>query len=149
MPTNLYGPNDTYDLKKSHVLPALLRKFVEAKRRKDPGVTIWGTGTPRREFLHVDDLAEACVFLMEHYHDPGPVNVGTGSDLTISELAEKIQTVTGYTGQIIYDRDKPDGMRRKLLDVSKINALGWSARISLDEGLERTYHEVKEMQWND
>lgn len=148
MPTNLYGPNDNYDLKSSHVLPALLRKFIEAHRSNAPEVTIWGTGAPRREFLHVDDLADACVFLMEHYDAPGFVNVGTGTDVAISELAESMASITGYGGKIVYDTTKPDGMPRKLLDVSRMDGMGWKAQIPLEEGLQRTYHEVKEVIWN-
>jgi GDP-L-fucose synthase len=140
MPTNLYGPNDNYDLQNSHVLPALMRKFIEE-------VTIWGTGTPRREFLHVDDLAEASYFLMQNYDEPGFINVGTGEDISIGELAESIRSVTGYSGNIVYDKTKPDGMARKLMDVSRIHALGWKATIDLDEGLRRTYQEVKDKVW--
>jgi GDP-L-fucose synthase len=147
MPTNLYGPNDNYDLQNSHVLPALLRKFITAARDKAPSVTIWGTGTPRREFMHVDDFAEACYFLMQNYNEEGFINVGTGKDISIRELAEKLKIITGFKGEIQYDTIKPDGMARKLLDVSRINSLGWTAKISLDEGLRRTYYEIKDMIW--
>jgi GDP-L-fucose synthase len=135
MPTNLYGPNDNYDLNNSHVLPALIRKFYEAKMNNTPSVEIWGTGTPKREFLHVDDLAEACFFLMENYDGEGHVNVGTGVDVTIGELAHKIKEVIGYEGQLIFNTDKPDGTPRKLLDVSLINSLGWKHTIDLDKGI--------------
>src|SRR5450631_701078 len=123
MPTNLYGPNDHYDLKNSHVLPALIRKFHEAKINNEPAVTIWGTGEPRREFLHVDDVADACIFLMENYNDAGLINVGMGSDLSIMELAKLVARIIGYTGEIRRDLSKPDGTPRKLMDVSKINAM--------------------------
>lgn len=149
MPTNLYGPNDNFDLEKSHVLPALMRKFIEAGRKKAPHVMIWGTGTPRREFLHVDDFAEACYFLMHHFDEPGFINVGTGVDISIQELADSLKTITGFKGEIKYDSTKPDGMARKLLDVSRINTLGWTAQISLEEGLARTYQEIKETIWKD
>ncbi len=144
MPTNLYGPNDNYDLEKSHVLPALLRKFISAKKSNAPEVVIWGTGTPRREFLHVDDLADACLFLMQEYDAPGLVNIGVGEDLSILELAQLVQRIVGYEGQISLDTSKPDGTPRKLMDVSKIHALGWKARIPLEEGIRRVYEEVKE-----
>ena len=135
MPTNLYGPNDNYDPENSHVMAALLRKFVEAARLNLPRVTVWGTGTPRREFLHVDDLAEACLFLMRHYNERSPVNVGTGSDLTIRELAELLAELVGYTGEIQFDFSRPDGTMRKVLDVSKLHGLGWHHRIGLQTGL--------------
>lgn len=139
MPTNLYGPNDRYDLKNSHVLPALIRKFHEAKINREPYVTIWGSGEPKREFLYVEDLADACFFLMQHYNDAGLVNVGTGKDLTIMELAELIQDITGYDGSIRRDLSKPDGTPRKLMDVSKLEAMGWKARVSLEEGIRKVY----------
>lgn len=139
MPTNLYGPGDNFDLETSHVLPALIRKMHEGKVRGAASVTVWGTGTPRREFLHVDDLAEACLFLMEHYDDATPINVGTGEDITIRELAELVREVVGFKGRIVFDPSKPDGVPRKLLDVSRIQALGWRPRISLREGIEATY----------
>lgn len=135
MPTNLYGPNDNYDLQNAHVLPALIRKFYEAKVEGKPYVEIWGTGSPRREFLHVDDLADAALFLMLNYDSPEIVNVGTGEDLTIRDLALLIQKCIGYTGELRFNTDKPDGTPRKLLDVSKINNLGWKARIGLEEGV--------------
>ena len=135
MPTNLYGPNDNYDPENSHVMAALLRKFVEARRLNLPRVEVWGSGTPRREFLHVDDLAEACLFLMDHYDERSPVNVGTGLDLTIRELAELIADLTGFTGEIHFDFTRPDGTMRKLLDVSKLSDLGWHYRIPLQTGL--------------
>jgi GDP-L-fucose synthase len=137
MPTNLYGPGDNFDLQGSHVLPALLRKFHEAAGA--PEVTVWGTGSPRREFLHVDDLAAAAVFLMENYDSPEILNVGTGEDLTIRELAEMTARVTGFRGELVFDHSKPDGTPRKVLDVSRIHALGWKARIPLEEGVAATY----------
>lgn len=140
MPTNLYGPNDNYDLKTSHVLPALLRKIHEAKENNDDKVIVWGTGKPRREFLHADDLAEACYFLMQHYNEPGLINIGVGEDISIAELANLIKNIVGYKGEIIYDKTKPDGTPRKLLDVSRLNALGWKAIISLEEGIRNVYH---------
>ncbi len=149
MPTNLYGPNDNYHLQNSHVLPALLRKFIEAVRNNAQSVTIWGSGTPRREFLHVDDFAEACYFMMLNYDEPGFINVGTGEDVTIHELAEKLKEVTGFKGDIVFDTTKPDGMARKLLDVSRLKQLGWTAKIRLDAGLRRTYEEVKDSEWKD
>jgi GDP-L-fucose synthase len=139
MPTNLYGPNDNFDLSSSHVLPAMIRKFHEAKVAGSPDVVIWGTGTPRREFLHVDDLADACVFLMEHYEGGTHINVGTGEDLSIRELAEMVRSIVYPEGAITYDASKPDGMPRKLLDVSRLHALGWHHRIGLREGIESTY----------
>ena len=141
MPTNLYGPNDNYDLENSHVLPAMLRKFHEAKIAGNPEVKLWGSGNPKREFLHVDDLAEACVFLMANYSDFGQVNVGIGKDLSIKELSELIQEIIAYSGKIIWDETKPDGTPRKLMDVSKINSLGWKAKIPLDEGIRKVYQE--------
>ena len=139
MPTNLYGPGDNFDQNTSHVVPALIRKFHEAKRNGSSEVTIWGTGSPRREFLHVDDLADAAVFLMLHYDEDSIINVGTGEDITIKELAELLQKVTGYSGRLIFDTSKPDGTPRKLLDVSRLHALGWRARIQLEQGLRDTY----------
>jgi GDP-L-fucose synthase len=139
MPTNLYGPNDNYDLKNSHVLPALLRKFHEAKINNKPSVTIWGSGEPKREFLHVDDLAEACVFLMKNFDEAGLINVGTGTDLSILELAQLIARITGFTGEITNDVSKPDGTPRKLMDVSKLKGMGWQAKISLEEGIRLVY----------
>jgi GDP-L-fucose synthase len=140
MPTNLYGPGDNFDLANSHVLPALLRKFHEARLRGDTSVTVWGSGTPRREFLHVDDLADACLFLLQHYDDENLVNVGCGADLSIGELARMIGSVVGFRGDIVFDTSKPDGTPRKLLDVSRMQALGWAPRIALRDGLESTYN---------
>lgn len=139
MPTNLYGPGDNFDLAGSHVLPALMRKFHEARLGGSREVTVWGTGTPRREFLHVDDLAAAAVFLMNTYDSADIVNVGTGSDVTIAELALMIARTVGYSGRIAYDTSKPDGTPRKLLDVSRLNSLGWKASIGLEEGIASTY----------
>ena len=139
MPTNLYGPNDNYDLANSHVLPALIRKAHEAKARGDAEYVVWGSGTPKREFLHVDDLADACVHLMEQDYDGPLVNVGTGQDITIRELAETVMQVVGFTGRIVFDADKPDGTPRKLLDVSRLSALGWRARTSLNDGIRQAY----------
>ncbi|MDO8879935.1 MAG: GDP-L-fucose synthase [Coriobacteriia bacterium] len=139
MPTNLYGPGDNFDLTSSHVLPALIRKIHEAHAAGETTVTVWGTGTPRREFLHVDDLADAAVFLMERYESDEIVNVGTGTDVSIGELATLIAEVVGYTGEIVYDTSKPDGTPRKLLDVSRLTALGWRSSIALREGIESTY----------
>ena len=139
MPTNLYGPGDNFDLQSSHVLPALVRKFHEAAEGKAPEVVIWGTGTPRREFLHVDDLADAAVFLMRNYDSAEILNVGTGRDLSIAELAETIARITGYRGRLVFDASKPDGTPRKVLDVSRLESLGWKARIPLEEGIRRTY----------
>lgn len=141
MPTNLYGPNDNYDLNNSHVLPALLRKFHEAKESNTSLVEVWGSGSPLREFLHVDDLAEACVFLMEHYNEPGHINVGSGTEISIKELAEMIKEITGYEGELKWDDSKPDGTPRKLMDSTKLNNLGWKARINLHEGITRVYRE--------
>ncbi|PWJ53743.1 GDP-L-fucose synthase [Dyadobacter jejuensis] len=139
MPTNLYGPNDNYDLNNSHVLPAMIRKFHEAKEAGQPTVALWGTGSPLREFLHADDLADACYFLMQNYSDSGFVNVGVGSDVSIKALAEMIQSIVGYEGNIHWNTDKPDGTPRKLMDVNKLHDLGWKHRIGLQEGIERTY----------
>lgn len=139
MPTNLYGPNDNFDLKNSHVIPALIRKFHEAKVNNKPQVEIWGTGTPRREFLYIDDLASALLFLMENYSDSTHINVGTGEDISIAELAEFVKKITGYKGEIVYDSSKPDGTPRKLLDVSRIKNMGWQPKYSLEEGLRLTY----------
>lgn len=144
MPTNLYGPNDNYDLKKSHVLPALIRKFHEAKLNNSPAVTIWGTGTPRREFLHVNDLADACFFLMEAYNEAGFVNIGVGEDITITDLALLVKDIVGYSGTIIYDHTKPDGTPRKLMDVTKLTRLGWKASIPLREGIKSVYKEFSQ-----
>ncbi len=139
MPTNLYGPGDNFDLTSSHVLAALLRKFHEAKLTSAPAVTVWGTGKPRREFLHVDDLADAALFLMQRYESEDPINVGVGEDISIGELAMMIRDIVGYTGDIVYDTAKPDGTPRKLLDVSRLQTLGWRARVGLREGIAATY----------
>ena len=139
MPTNLYGPGDNFDLDSGHVLPALMRKFSEAKERGTGAVTIWGTGSPRREFLHVDDLADSCLFLMDQYESPGPINVGTGVDVTIRELAESIRSVVNPDAELVFDTSKPDGTPRKVLDVSKLTNLGWTAKIELSDGIESTY----------
>lgn len=139
MPTNLYGPNDNFNLETSHVFPALIRKFHEAKIANESMVTVWGTGSPKREFLHVDDLAEACVYLMNTYDDPSIVNIGTGEDISIKDFAELVKKVVGYTGEIVWDSSKPDGTPRKWLDVNKINGLGWKAKIDLATGVKLTY----------
>ncbi|RJO59331.1 GDP-L-fucose synthase [Candidatus Parcubacteria bacterium] len=139
MPTNLYGPNDNFDLKTSHVFPALIRKFYEAKLNSEPTVTVWGTGAPKREFMHVDDLASACVFLMKSYDSPEIINIGTGVDVSIKDFAEMVKETVGYNGEIVWDTSKPDGTPQKLLDVSKINALGWNASIDLSTGIKKTY----------
>jgi GDP-L-fucose synthase len=139
MPTNLYGPGDNFHPTNSHVLPGLIRRFHEAKESGAASVTVWGTGTPRREFLHVDDLAAACLFLLENYDEPEPINVGVGEDLSIRELATLVSEIVGYEGRLEFDTSKPDGTPRKLLDVSKLHALGWQASIGLREGLEETY----------
>jgi len=139
MPTNLYGPGDDFDLETSHVLPALIRKFHEGKVSGAPEVVVWGTGRPRREFLHVDDLADACAFLMRQYDDPAIINAGVGEDITISDLAELVQGIVGYSGRIVYDASRPDGTPRKLLDVARLTRLGWRPRIGLREGIADTY----------
>jgi GDP-L-fucose synthase len=144
MPTNLYGPNDNYDLKSSHVLPALIRKFHEAKVNSEPTVTVWGSGRPKREFLHADDLADACYFLMQNYDEPGLVNIGTGEDLEIGELAAMIRDVVGFEGDIIHDTSKPDGTPRKLMDVSKLHELGWKHKIDLRQGFAMVYEDFKQ-----
>ena len=141
MPTNLYGPNDNYDLNNSHVLPALLRKFHNAKINQQPEVIVWGTGTPLREFLHADDMADACVFLMKNFNEPGLVNIGVGEDISIKDLAGMIKEITGFGGKIVFDSRNPDGTPRKLMDVSKLISLGWKATISLKNGIEKVYKE--------
>lgn len=146
MPTNLYGPNDNYDLRNSHVLPALLRKFHIAKEEGKKEVEIWGTGSPLREFLHVDDLAEACLFLMQNFNEAGFVNVGTGEDLSIKDLAFLVKELVGFDGNLKFDTSKPDGTPRKLMDVSKIHNLGWSHKISLRDGISRVYSEAKSLE---
>ena len=147
MPTNLYGPNDNYDLNNSHVLPALLRKFIIAKNEKSDFVTIWGTGNPLREFLHADDLAAACLFLMNNYNDFGPINIGVGEDISILDLATLVKKIVGYKGEIIFDTTKPDGTPRKLLDVSRLNRIGWRANIGLEEGIVKVFEEIKYNVW--
>lgn len=148
MPTNLYGPNDNYDLKNSHVLPAMLRKFIMAKRNGDANVIIWGTGSPQREFLHADDLAEACLFLMKNYNDSGLVNIGVGEDISILDLAILVKKIVGFEGEIVTDTTKPDGTPRKLMDVSKLNGFGWKAKTTLEEGIQRVYEEIKDNVWD-
>jgi GDP-L-fucose synthase len=143
MPTNLYGTNDNYHPENSHVLPALIRRIVLAKKNNEPKVTIWGTGTPRREFLHVDDLADACYFLLQNYNEQGVVNIGCGTDVSIKELAELIVTEVGYVGQLVFDTTKPDGTPRKLMDTSKINNLGWVPQVKLNCGIKKTINEYR------
>jgi GDP-L-fucose synthase len=147
MPTNLYGPNDNYDLTNSHVLPAMLRKFITARRNGDASVTIWGTGSPKREFLHANDLADACLFLMENHNDAGLVNIGIGDDISILDLAHLVKKIVGFEGTILTDTSKPDGTPRKLMDVSKLNGLGWKAKITLEEGIQKVYAEIKDTEW--
>ena len=147
MPTNLYGPNDNYDLQGSHVLPALIRKFHEARKSRQQSVTVWGTGTPKREFLHVDDLADACLWLMLHWNEPGIINVGVGEDISIAHLAEMVKNITGFEGDIVYDTSKPDGTPRKLMDVSKLQEAGWKASIGLEEGIRAVYDGLKNESW--
>src|SRR5665213_559330 len=146
MPTNLYGPNDNYDLQNSHVLPALIRKFHTAKTSGAPFVTLWGSGSPKREFLHVDDLANACFHFMQNYNEKPSLNIGTGEDLAIQELAELIKNIVGYRCDIIWDSNKPDGTPRKLMDVSKAHSLGWVHEISLQDGIKRTYADFVALQ---
>ncbi len=141
MPTNLYGPNDNYDLNNSHVLPAMLRKFHEAKVNNDSTVNLWGSGSPLREFLHADDMADACVYLMNSYNEAGIVNIGVGKDIAIKDLAELIKNIVGFEGEIVWDSTKPDGTPRKLMDVSKLNSLGWVAKIDLHNGIQSVYNE--------
>ena len=147
MPTNLYGPNDNYDLNNSHVLPALLRKFIEAKNNGNQTVTVWGTGTPLREFLHVDDLADACLFLMNNYNEKEFLNIGVGHDISIINLAKMVKEIIGFEGEIILDKTKPDGTPRKLLDVSCLSELGWKASISLEVGIKKLYAEINNVNW--
>ena len=144
MPTNLYGPNDNYDLENSHVLPAMIRKFHEAKESKNESVTLWGTGSPMREFLHADDLAEACAYLMENYSEPQFINVGTGIDITIKELAETVSKIVGFEGRLVWDTTKPNGTPRKLMDVSKLHEQGWKHKIDLQEGISLAYQDFLE-----
>lgn len=147
MPTNLYGPNDNYDLNNSHVLPALLRKFMEAKANGEKAVTIWGSGTPLREFLHVDDLADACLYLMKNYNEKEFLNIGVGHDISIIDLAKVVKEIVGFEGEIILDESKPDGTHRKLMDVSKLKQLGWQASISLEEGIKSVYLGIIDSKW--
>jgi GDP-L-fucose synthase len=147
IPCNLYGPNDHYDLENSHVLPVLLRKFITAKRLKKPSVEIWGTGVPRREFLHADDVANACLHLMERYNEPGAVNLGSGEDISIKELAILMKGITGYSGELVFNVTMPNGTPVKLMDVSRLRAAGWHTTISLEEGIRMVYEEVKEREW--
>jgi len=147
MPTNLYGPNDNYDLNNSHVLPALLRKFISAKREGADTVSIWGTGTPLREFLHADDLAAACLFLMDEYNESGIVNVGVGEEISILDLAKLVKKIVGFEGGIQLETNKPDGTPRKLMDVSKLNSLGWKSNTSLEKGIKMVYEEIKDKIW--
>jgi GDP-L-fucose synthase len=148
MPTNLYGPGDNFDLLDSHVLPALMRRFHLARLQGVPEVTVWGSGNPRREFLHVDDLADACLFLMEHYEESETINVGVGWDLSIREMAEMMARVTGFPGRLCFDPSQPDGSPRKLLDVSRLAARGWQAKIPLEGGLEQTYRWFRRSHWS-
>jgi GDP-L-fucose synthase len=143
MPTNLYGPNDNYDLNNSHVLPALIRKFHTAKAKNEKTVEVWGTGSPLREFLHADDLADACFYLMQNYNEAGLVNIGVGEDITIKDLALLIKKIVGFEGELKFDASKPDGTPRKLMDVGKLHAFGWKHRINLEEGITTVYNEVK------
>ena len=141
MPTNLYGFNDNYDLQNSHVLPALLRKFHEAKENNDSEVTVWGTGKPLREFLHASDMANACVYLMQHYNEKGFVNIGTGKEITIKDLAFLVKAIVGFEGEVIFDASKPDGTPRKLTDTTKLNGLGWKHSIELEDGIRKVYQD--------
>lgn len=145
MPTNMYGPNDNYDLENSHVMPGLLRKFIEATKKNTPHINLWGTGNPMREFLHVDDFVEACVYFMKTYNDEDIINIGTGQDITIRDLAYMIKEITEYKGEIRFDTDKPDGTLRKVLDVSKATNLGWTYKINLKDGIQQTYELIKDM----
>lgn len=147
MPTNLYGPNDNYDLNNSHVLPALIRKFHEAKKKGTKEVLMWGTGSPKREFLHVDDLADACYYLMLNYNEPGLVNIGTGSDISILDLAKTIKDIVGFDGAITHDLTKPDGTPRKLMNVDKLKGFGWTASIDLRAGIQSVYADLKDKDW--
>lgn len=143
MPTNLYGPNDNYDLNNSHVLPALIRKFHTAKAKNEKTVEVWGTGSPLREFLHADDLADACFYLMQHYNEAGLVNIGVGEDITIKDLALLVKKIVGFEGELKFDTSKPDGTPRKLMDVGKLHSFGWKHRINLEEGITAVYNEVR------
>jgi GDP-L-fucose synthase len=147
MPTNLYGPNDNYDLEKSHVLPALIRKFHTAKKNNEVSVTMWGTGTPKREFLHADDLADACYYLMQTYEAEGPINIGVGDDISIKDLALLVKKIVGYEGEIVHDLTKPDGTPRKLMNVDKLTNAGWTATITLEDGIRSVYESLKDKDW--
>ncbi len=147
MPTNLYGPNDNYDLQKSHVLPALIRKFHTAKKENLSTVTMWGTGTPKREFLHADDLADACYYLMQNFEGEGPINVGVGEDISIKDLALLVKKIVGYDGEIVHDLTKPDGTPRKLMNVDKLTNAGWKAKITLEQGIRSVYESLKDKDW--
>ena len=147
MPTNLYGPNDNYDLQKSHVLPALIRKFHTAKKENLSTVTMWGTGTPKREFLHADDLADACYYLMQNFEGEGPINVGVGEDISIKDLALMVKKIVGYEGEIVHDLTKPDGTPRKLMNVDKLTNAGWKAKITLEKGIRSVYESLKDKDW--
>jgi GDP-L-fucose synthase len=147
MPTNLYGPNDNYDLQNSHVLPALLRKFITAKRNNAPSVELWGTGEPLREFLHVDDLAAACFFLMQNYNEAGLMNIGVGHDISIKNLALLIKKITNYSGELTFDTSKPNGTPRKLMSVEKLKQAGWIAKIDLETGVKAVYESIKAMEF--
>jgi GDP-L-fucose synthase len=147
MPTNLYGPNDNYDLQNSHVLPALIRKFHTAKKNNEPSVMMWGTGTPKREFLHADDLADACYFLMQNYDEEGLINIGVGEDIAIKDLAILVKEIVGYDGEIVHDLTKPDGTPRKLMNVDKLHQTGWKATISLEDGIRGVYESLKSKDW--
>lgn len=146
MPTSLYGPNDHYDAENSHVIPALFRKVITAKREDAPFITVWGSGSPKREFLHVDDMAEACAFLMKNYDEPGIINIGIGEDISILDLTKLIMKIVDYKGKIVHDLEKPDGTPRKLMDVTRINNLGWKASTALEEGLRQVYREITDLQ---
>ena len=148
MPTNLYGPNDNYDLQKSHVLPALLRKCITAKRKTLSSIELWGSGSPKREFLYVDEVADACLFLMNSFNEGGLVNIGCGYDITINELALLIKEIVGFDGDLVFDATKPDGTPQKLMDVTKINKLGWTSKITLEQGIKMVYEDIKDTIWN-
>jgi GDP-L-fucose synthase len=147
MPTNLYGPNDNYDLEKSHVLPALIRKFHTAKKNNEPTVMMWGTGTPKREFLHADDLADACYYLMQNYEAEGPINIGVGEDIAIKDLALLVKEIVGYEGEIVHDLTKPDGTPRKLMNVDRLTETGWKATTTLENGIRAVYESLKDKEW--